>query len=314
MKWLVAVAAVAACKSPKPNDKDVDWPACEAAIRLAQADLLDARPMRVIAGCPVCGEFAPLLRWNTPHAEGGPTRQAIENAMVACHGYCDADAKQRFLGTLDSARGMAVRTPWLQLGERCKAEVSAIPDARYATAPLFVLDRIARAASAHGIAVAALELPVPAVTLTGAGVVLPEVNAGAVLDAGPYAITVLGDQIFVGRLPRAHLSPSGVAIDLGPVPYPGAQVALAALAGELAKLPDAPVALLAPKAMPAAPLVPIVTAAASVRPIYLAVAAPGSPEGWMLPGTLPIALDAGALAGATVQDVANELAKRVARH
>ena len=315
MKWLVAL--LAACSGKHATATEVDWKACEAALRQAAAEPLDARPQHVIDGCRVCGDWQPLLDWNTPHDNGGPTRPAIENAMVACNAYCDPNAKQRFLGTLDNARGMAVRTPWRLLGELCKDKVSAVPDTRYMTAPFFALDRIGRAASARSelaSALAAVELPLPAVSLTGAGVMLPTV-ASVVPTAGPLSITVLGGMIFVGKLPRGRLAATGVVVDLGPDPYPGKQVKLDELAAELTRLAagaKTPIALLAPKAMAALELAPIITAASAVAPIHLAANATGAPEGWDLPGTIPVPLVA-PTSEMTVQDLAAELAKRAAR-
>jgi hypothetical protein len=299
----------------------VDWKACDTAMRKAATEPLDLRPQIVIEGCEVCGDWGPLLQWNRPQAEKGPTRTQIENSMSVC-GFCNSNAKQRFLGTLDDARGMSVRTPWRFLGEMCKGEVSALPDNRYTSAPLYALDRIARAATAHGgesaNLMAAIELPLPAVTITGAGIVMPDVDDGVSPTAGPLAITVMGDGLHVAKMPRARLGASGVAIDLGN--YPGDVVKPADLPAALAKLANGDtsmtITILAPVATPAQALVPIVAAADKVAPIYLAVNAHGAPEGWDLPATIPVALvasgaDTLALTGEmSVQQLASELAKR----
>jgi hypothetical protein len=299
----------------------IDWKTCDTALRKAATEPLDVRPSLVIEGCEVCGDWTPLLDWNRPPAEKGPTRKQIETAMAVC-GYCNANAKQRFLGTLDDARGMNVRTPWRFLGEQCKGEVSALPDNRFMSAPLYALDRIARAATAHGgesaNLMAAIELPLPAVTITGAGIVMPDVDDGVSPTAGPLAITVMGDGVHVAKLPRARLGASGVAVDLGN--YPGDVVKPADLAAALGKLANGDttmtITLLAPVATPAQALVPIVAAAAKVAPIYLAVNAHAAPEGWDLPATIPVALvaeggDKLALTGEmSVQQLATELAKR----
>ena len=298
----------------------IDWKTCDAALRKAATEPLDVRPSLVIEGCEVCGDWTPLLHWNTPSTEKGPTRKQIENAMAVC-GYCNANAKQRFLGTLDDARGMSVRTPWRFLGEMCKGEVSALPDNRYAGAPLYALDRIARAATAHGgdsaNLMAAIELPLPAVTVTGTGIVMPDVDDGVSPTTGPLAITVMGDGLHVAKLPRARLGASGVAVDLGN--YPGDVVKPADLAAALGKLQNgdasATITLLAPVATPAQALIPVVEAAGKVAPIYLAVNSHAAPEGWDLPATIQVALgtdgDKLKVSGEmTVQQLATELAKR----
>jgi len=276
----------------------VDWKACDNALRKAATEPLDVRPALVIDGCKVCGDWTPLLRWATPQAEKGPTRFQIEDAMARC-GYCSPNAKQRFLGTLDNARGTNTRTPWRYLGEMCKAEVSAVPDNRFTTAPFYALDRIARAASAHGgetaNLLAAIELPLPAVTVTGVGMVLPDLDGGVQPTAGPLSITLIGDALHVAKLPRAHLGAGGVTVELGN--YPGDEVKLADLGGALTKLANGDktvsITLVIAHATPAEKLIPIIAAASTVAPIYLAANAPGSPEGWDLPGTIPVALEAG---------------------
>jgi hypothetical protein len=298
----------------------VDWKKCDAALRKAATAPLDARPLIIIDGCKVCGDWKPLLEWAKPQAEKGPSRAEIETAMNVC-GYCNANAKQRFLGTLDNARGTNARTPWRFLGEQCKAEVSAVPDNRFTDAPFYALDRIARAAAGHGgetaNLLAALELPLPAVSVTGNGIVIPDVDSGAQQTAGPVAITLIGGGIQVAKLPRAHLGASGVAVDLGN--YPGDPIKIADLGAALKKLvgddKTATIALLAPTATPVETLLPIIVAAAPVAPVYLAVNASNTPEGWDLPASLPIALDVGKgidiTAEMTVQNLASELAKHL---
>ncbi len=339
---LACVALVGACKgkghpgtgsgSAKPSGQPaisdaplappVDWKACNAALRKASTEPLDVRPAMVIEGCEVCGDWTPLLQWNRPQTEKGPTRHQIENAMAVC-GYCNANAKQRFLGTLDDARGTNARTPWRFLGEQCRAEVSAIPDTRFMSAPFYALDRIARAATAHGgesaNLMAAIELPLPAVSLTGVGLALPDVDDGVSPTAGPLAITVMGDGLHVAKLPRARLGASGVAVELGN--YPGDLVKQADLAGALGKLATgdatATIAILSPVATPAQQLLPVIEAAAKIAPVYLAVNAHAAPEGWDLTATIPIELQVGtsgdtlAIDGEmSTQQLASELARR----
>jgi hypothetical protein len=304
--------------APPPK---VDWTACNAALRKAATAPLDVRPQLVIDGCAVCGDWKPILMWNHPETEKGPTRAQIDAAMETC-GFCNSNAKQRFLGTLDNARGTSARTPWRYLGEQCKAEVSAVPDNRFTTAPFYALDRIARAATARGgesaNLMAAIELPLPAVSITGTGITLPDVDAGISPTAGPLAITMMGDGLHVAKLPRARLGASGVAVDLGN--YPGDVVKPTDLGAALKKLAagDATVsiAILAPVATPAQQIVTVAATAGGVAPTYLAVNAQGSPEGWDLPATIPVALvvtggDKLKVDGEmTAQLLATELAKR----
>jgi hypothetical protein len=342
MRWLVIALVLAACKGkPAPGTGSgsgvppghpvigdaplappVDWKTCNAALRKAATEPLDVRPTLVIEGCEVCGDWTPLLDWNRPQTEKGPTRVQIENAMAVC-GYCNSNAKQRFLGTLDQARGTNARTPWRFLGELCKAEVSAVPDTRFMSAPFFALDRIARAATAHGgesaNLMAAIELPLPAVSITGNGIVLPDVDDSVSPTAGPLAITVMGDGLHVAKLPRARLGASGVVVELGN--YPGDVVKPADLGTALGKLATgdatATIAIMSPVATPAQALLPVIEGASKIAPVYLAVNAHGAPPGWDLPATIPISLQVGTSgdtfavgAEMSTQQLASELAKR----
>jgi hypothetical protein len=341
---IIAVLALAACGGGKKKHEpkatgsagsagsattepsDIDWTSCNAALRQAATAPLDNRPQLVIDGCKVCGDWTPLLKWQTTEAGGGPSRQQIMTAMDRCHAYCNAQARQQFLGTLDDARGTNGRTPWHHLGTLCKAEVSALPDDRFESPPLFALDRIARAAAKHGGDSAnlalAVEFPLPAVSLTGSGITIPDVDTEVNPTAGPIAITITGGAMYLAKLPRAHMTATGLAVDLGG--YPGDVVKPENLADALAKLADpnggiVAISILAPTATPAEQLVPIIAAAAKAAPVYLAANAANTPEGWDLPGNIPVALEIAAKPGKdtykithelTVQNLATELAQR----
>ncbi|HEX4419279.1 MAG TPA: hypothetical protein VH165_15310 [Kofleriaceae bacterium] len=275
------------------------------------------RAQALLDACHPCGDWAPLIDWNTPLAQGGPPFAAIEQALAVCAAYCEPSVKRLLLDTLDAARGQPTRTPWRRLGEACKAKVSAVPDARFMSAPYFALDRIARAiGGAPGAG--DLTIPLPALGVTGLGVELPSVPGAATgvangavngavngaapkltHDAGPVALTVDAIQILLGALPSATLSATGLAVTGD---YPGAALAPAALAAELARrtTADHPAAVLAPHALHATRVAEVV-AAAGGHPVRLAVAVPG-PRGWSAAGTLPIALVAApAPRGTTLQ-------------
>jgi len=150
----LALVVLAACKgsrghrssaesSPPPSAPadaaavaDADLEACRAAAALVPSLPAPQRAQALLDACRPCGDWTPLLTWNTLQIEGGPTRAAIERAMLACHAYCGAGARQRFLDTLDGARGQSTRQPWRLLGEACGPAVSAVPDARFMSAPL----------------------------------------------------------------------------------------------------------------------------------------------------------------------------------
>jgi len=334
--WLVAllVTPLGACKGKAKDDPahtgsgsaaapaTIDWAACDKALAKAANAPLDARPQIVLDGCRVCGpDWKPLLQWNVEPSSGGPRREQIEQMMVACNAFCTGDSKLKFMAGVDKARGQNVDTPWRQLATACKAKVNAAPDDRFMSAPFFALDRIARSAAGRGGATAdklsAIELPLPAITISGAGVALPDAD-GVTPQPGDFQITVLGDQIHVGHMPRAKLGAGGVTVDLHDTGYPGDQVTIEQLGTKLLELAGgakaSPVTLLAPHAMPAEALIPIVAAASAVAPVYLAAIAYESPEGWQLPGIIPVALEPGkgiAVTGEmTVQNLATELGRR----
>jgi hypothetical protein len=331
--WLVIALACVACKG-KPKHEPatgsgsaavevhVDWAACDQALAKAASAPLDARPQIVLDGCHVCGgDWKPLLQWNVDPASGGPRREQIEQMLVACHAFCTGDSKLKFMAGVDKVRGQNVNTPWRLLADTCKDKVNAAPDARFMSAPYFALDRIARAAAAKGGAtadkLAAIDLPLPAITISGAGVVLPD-SDGVNPKVGELQVTVLGDQITVGRMPRGKLTAAGVTADLGTAGYPGEQVTIDKLGAKLIELVGSDktqtITLLAPHAMPAQNLVPIIAAASAVAPVYLAANAYESPEGWQLAGAIPVALEAGkdiqVSDEMTVQNLASELAKQ----
>jgi hypothetical protein len=317
-RLLALVAALAACKSKEPPPTaapptgpaavpdaaapPADWAArCEAALTAAPGIKPVRRVQAILDGCRPCGDWTPLLRWNVLAADGGPRVAEIEAAMDACQAYCKPAAKAAFLGALEAARGKHAPRPWRELGEACGDEVSAKPDLRYLSAPYFALDRIARAAAAHGKLgplLAAIELPLPPLSSTGGAFVLPP-SPAIVPDAGAVHVTVSTTEISVGPLPRAKLGPAGVTVLAGEAPYPGTQVAGKALAAALARLspdPDGRIAVIAPKAMAARRLVDV-AAAAGAHQLVLAAAA-GGPEGWSLPGVVPVVLSAKQAPGA----------------
>jgi hypothetical protein len=320
----------AAATPATPAAPAADWVArCEAALAGAPKLGPARRVEAIIDGCRPCGDWTPLLRWNVLAADGGPKAAEIEAAMDACRAYCKPEAKIAFLGTLEASRGKRSPRPWRELGEACREEVSAKADVRYMSAPYFALDRIARAAAAHprlAPLLAAIELPLPPLSSTGGAFVLPPSPAIAP-DAGRVHVTVSTTEITVGALPRATLGAAGVTVDstgLRPAPraepagspprdsltridagealYPGATVAPRALAAALDRLapdPDARIALIAPRAMSARRLLDVVKAAGAHK-LVLAAAVAGAPEGWTLPGVVPVVLsaappDAGAL-------------------
>ncbi len=311
---LIAATVAAACGShdapapspaPVPVDAGVRTPVvsadCRAAIQAGNKTALDARVIVLLNACQVCGPWTPILDWRRPHPQGGPTRAEIEAAMLGCNAYCDPNAKQRFLGTLDDARGANSRAPWRWLAETCKAAVSAVPDTRYGSAPLFALDRVARAVGSAGgpeaLALSQLAIPLPALSISGVGVELP--RSTAVEATAPRAqITVTANDVRGGLLPVGHLTKDGVVTDYGGTGeaiYPGALLAIGGGGPGSAAANVANVALtaeelviLAPAKLPAERVADVVRHLANPR-VLLGVAVDG-PDGWELVGTIAVSL------------------------
>ena len=334
---VVLLAALGACKGSKndppketppphvaphpmpekpPEVVPGDWAACKAALDAVPKLPPNRQVAALIDGCRPCGDWTPLLTWNTPTAEGGPTRKAIEEAMLGCKAWCDPNAKQRFLGTLDDARGKPTnRTPWRMLGEVCKDAVSAAPDPRFLSAPYFALDRIARDAAAKpdgAPLLALLDLPLPAVSLTGQGLVLPESGVTKPVTGGSQ-LTITAEEVRVGPLPRAKLGANGISVSAGE-PYPGNAVTLAELPAALDKLPP-PFIVFAPKGLPAARLAEVLVAA-KPRPLYLALAMTSPLPGWPIHGMSPVELVGATATKPTVTfavgDSGDEVLKQIA--
>jgi len=320
--------ALVACKggdkdkaSPAKGAMTVDIPTCGRALDKANAAPLDQRPTLILGGCRVCGDdWKVVLDWNLEPANGGPRADRLQKTLESCNAFCTGDAKMKFMAGVDKARGQPNDTPWRHLADTCNETVDAASDHRFMSAPYFALDRIARAVGREPgmqMELGRVELPLPALSIAGTGVVLPEADAPA-SSYGRAAITVLGDQIYVGKLPRAHLGPGGVTVDLGEPAYPGTEVKLPDLAAALKSVVVGDhdgITLLAPHAMPAEKLVPIVAAAAGVAKLYLGTASKESPPGWQLPESLPYELQVAGdgiqvTAEMTVQILANEINAR----
>lgn len=258
---------------------DANLDSCRAAAATAVGLPAHERAKTLLDACKPCGDWDPLLRWSIPAGNGGPSREAITSTLVACKAYCDPNAKQRFLNNLDDARGQDTRKPWRLLGEICGAEVSAVPDARYMSPEYFALDRIARALALT----VPLDIPLPAVTVTGIGITPPNV-VPAVPQPGAPLLTVDATQVLLGAMPLAALTATGLTVHGD---YPGAPVALSALSAALGKL-DLPAVVLASAALRAARIAAVV-ASGDGRSFRLAAALPG-PGGWTVPGAIPIDL------------------------
>jgi hypothetical protein len=262
-----------------------DWTACEAALKSVPTLPATRRADAIIDACRPCGDWTPILTWHKLPQDGGPTRTQIENAMVGCKAYCEPNAKMRFLGTLDDARMKGTRTPWRELGEMCRDQVSAVPDARYMSASYFALDRIARDVAARPGGpelLAPIELPLPPVSVSAVGITIPDspLSKPELMRVG---ITVTMGEVSIGTLPVATLGATGVTVRGDP--FPGRAVTVKELPEAVGTL-GGTAAVFAPAAMPASRLAELV-AHVGPQTLYLAVTAQGGAGAY---GIVPIAL------------------------
>ncbi len=286
------------------NVEKADWAQCKKALEAAPKTPPMRRIQLLLGACKPCGDWKPLLDWSKMPAEGGPNRTQVEDAMLACKAYCNSDAKQRFLGTLDKFRGKDTRGPWRFLGDLCKEHVSAVPDNRYASAPWFALDRIARAVGEQPDLVSLLdgfEIPLPVISISGYGYELAKSPVTAP-DLGPLALTVTPAEIRLAVVSRAKLTKGGVVTLSKGEPYPGpllkTQKDLDAAITKIGAPIEAgtSIAIFAPHAMPATRLLDAL-ALTGERPrtkltgdVRLAVQVDGGPPGWQISGSVPVAL------------------------
>ena len=306
MRRLAALLLLAAaCKGKEPTKEPVavpphpmpepvpvpvagDWAVCKAALEASPKLPPTKQVAALIDACRPCGDWKPLLEWQTLAEDGGPKTKDIEATMLGCKAYCDPNAKMRFVNGLDEARGKNNRRPWRVLGEFCKEALSSVPDARFMSAPFFALDRIARDVAARpdgAKLLAAIDLVLPAVSVTGAGLDVPA-SAVTKPSAAPSQLTLTVDEIHVGALPHAKLGANGVTVTADS--YPGNVVKLADLPAAFDKLPQ-PVLVFMPRKMSAEKLA-LVLATTKRRTMQLAVEATSTLPGWDQYGASPIDL------------------------
>lgn len=288
-KWNVESHALPVDAAPPPAG---DWAICKAALEKAVTAPPTKRIDMILDACRPCGDWSPLLAWQTPQEEGGPNRKVIETTMAGCNAWCNPNAKVRFMGALDDARMSKTRTPWRELAQQCGEAVSARPDGRFLNAPYFALDRIARWAGEQPDGAKTLEpivIPLPAVSQTGVGVKLPE-SAVTKPEILPVAITVTKTTMTVAPMPVAKLGANGV-LPQGE-PYPGASAESTKAdpfkLRETAKKHGDRAAIFAHPQVPALRLRDAV--AWCGMPAFLAVTSSIGPAGWQQHGTSPVKL------------------------
>jgi hypothetical protein len=306
--WLAFALVAAACgkhdepaKSKPPPAPVMDWTRCEKQIAtLAGIHGDTERVQALIAACPVCGDWTPVIDWAKPRSEGGPSVQAIADRMTACDAWCNTKAKDFFLASLDTARGTNQRSPWRYLADECKDKVSAVPDCRYESAPYFALDRIGRAVAAHGGTAAddlgRFYIALPPISMTGSAIDVPEVaiDGDEIADNEPI-LTVLGDQLYESHRERAHLTASGVQL-VAREGYPGQAVTAATFHA------DGPsVAVIAARGMRAKQLLALLP---PMRVVNLAVRARAKLSGWPMIETVQVDTSTPIDDKMTVQDLA----------
>lgn len=291
-KYHVHQHALPVDAAPPP---DGDWAACKSALQAATTAPATKRVEVILDACHPCGDWTPILSWQTLQEDGGPNRKLIETTMAGCNAWCSPNAKVRFMGALDDARASKTRTPWRELAQQCGEGVSARPDGRFLNGPYFALDRVARWVATQPDGAKLLEpivIPLPAVTQTGVGVKLPE-SAVTKPEILPVQITVTTTTMTLGPMPTAKLAADGVHPQ--GEPYPG--TVMQSTRAEPFKMRDAAHALGERAAIFAPP--PLLAsrihrAVADVgMPAFLAVASSLGPAGWQQHGISPVRLYVG---------------------
>ncbi|MEZ4367506.1 MAG: hypothetical protein R2939_14705 [Kofleriaceae bacterium] len=288
----VALVALAACRDPAPPAPStgsaapvavVDPGACAAAVAVA-ATRPAAERFAALAPCRPCGDrtFDPA-----------PGAMAASELLRACGGHCDGATRDRFVASFDE-RAPTANRPWRQLASDCPTAIGVdATSIRWASAPWHWLAQIARAlATAPGAG--ALELPLPAWGLTGAGYQLPIVGGGE-LPVATRHLTITPDATYAGPLPRARLTVGAPALALvAGADYPGPVRAPDELAAGLGADDGTPVAVLAPRGLAIARIAEVVRAlddGSAAPTLALGVVSPATGAGWTdVPRTLPVRL------------------------
>ena len=199
------------------------------------------------------------------------------------------------MGTVDAARGVD-RGPWRYLARMCgDASVRRRAASRFLSAAYFAFDRMARAVGAHGGEAARARSPRSTCRCRrsrsrGSGRCCPRLAGRrdrARARGGP-ALSLLGNQLFLGHLPHAHLDARGLHVVADGPPYPGAAVTnLAAQGGAAAG--GQPLLVLALAATPAIQLADAAARAPDL-PLRLVVARSTALEDWPELAALPVDL------------------------
>ena len=303
-RWAVALVALAVACKRSPDDGAgwqpvgsaagagggggsagaviTGWEAgCTAAFDAARAAPPMDRFAIVAKACPVCGiDWAPILASTRIQATGHTLakRDTFDAAIKACGGTCTSSARDTLLDGIDAIENeRMLDLAWKKLARDCKGLLWPSPNDRFASAPWYVLTRIAHAKLAIATPV---ELPLPGQLMGGNGVELP--IGVHVLPALPAVhVTVLARQQMVAAAPKVTLGADGLVL-ADAEGYPGTHLEPAALATEVAAIRTAhpgPVALLAPHAASATRVVDLV-AALPGESLHLAVFGPPPVEGW----------------------------------
>ena len=201
-------------------------------MKKAAAAPLDARPQILIDGCQVCGDWTPDPALE--HAAAGTAARRASRSSRRWPAATRGASRTRSSGS--SAHSTPPAAPRRARRGASSARSARTRSARLPGRPVLggpVLR--ARSDRARGGARRRdrrhrLELPLPPCRSPAAWrPVLADVDAVTRRSARSQ-ITVLGDKVFVGRMPRAHMGGGALAVDLGKDGYPGTET-------EVAKLP-----------------------------------------------------------------------------
>lgn len=245
-----------------------DWrAACRDAIASAEKAPPEERLFHIASACPVCGtDFQPILR-STVVGEFGPVGTsgiAIDAVLKKCGTQCPGSTRDQFVAAFGNLSERAPSRPWRLLADQCPGAMP--PDhPRLASAPLYVLGQITKAAAAADAAIspqAELRFPAPAWTANGVGVGLVPAEHLATDLPGPL-VTVSDREVWVGVAPWISWSATGIQVDPSSDSYPGAATPPPALPKVVAAArpgQPGPTAVIAPPGLPAKRLREVIAA------------------------------------------------------
>lgn len=275
--WPLAIAVLVACRGGAPGGSaasgvasddarpaiDPAWAGtCLDALERASSAAPRERIAIALAGCRPCG-----VDWKD--ALTSTVASQVVAVVDACELGCARTARSDFFAAISALEDDQRATgPWRALGGSCAAALGAGGgDGRYAGGTWFALHQIGRRLVDAPLGdrdrarwrslQASLWFPLPVVSQVGTQFVVP--TATAVTEPPSVHVTLTGDAITTGALPRAIFDDRGLALAPSPgAPWPGDAITADALAASLDARAAKDVLVIAPTGLDASRVLAIV--------------------------------------------------------